>query len=110
MFNIGARLREERERLGFSQEALGARLATTGRTIKKYEGNETSIRATELLQLSGMGADVSYIVTGERNEHMVAQTGPAYTAAENLGQFIVSLKLNDEDAALLRALALRMSR
>lgn len=110
MFNIGARLREERERLGLSQEGLGSRLTTTGRTIKKYEGNETSIRATELLQLSGMGADVLYIVTGERDQLGVAQARIPYTAAQHLGKFIADLKLTAEDAALLKAMALRMAK
>ena len=68
LFNIGARLKDERERLGLSQEALGTRIGTTGRTIKKYEANETSIRATELLQMYGIGADVLYIFTGRRSQ------------------------------------------
>lgn len=110
MYSIGARLKEERLRLGLSQEGLGSRLATTGRTIKKYEGDETSIRATELLQLSGMGADVFYIVTGERYAEGVAQTRVPYTVAEHLGKFIADLKLTAEDAGLLKAMALRMTK
>ncbi len=111
LFNIGARLREERDRLGLSQEALGTRIGTTGRTIKKYEANETSIRAVELLQFSGLGADVLFIVTGERlplgGNH---PTRTACSPAERVASFIAELPLSDEDAALLRAMAERLSR
>lgn len=110
IFKIGARLREERERMGLSQETLGSRIGTTGRTIKKYEGNETSPRATELLQLSGLGADVFYIVTGKRLPPGVAETRTAFTAAEHLGRFIADLNLTDGDAELLKAMAIRLMR
>lgn len=109
LFNIGVRLKEERERLQLSQEALGTRLATTGRTIKKYEANETSIRATELLQFSGLGADVLYIVTGERVPMGAAHERADYSVAEQLGQFIADLTLSDEDATLLKSMALRLA-
>lgn len=110
LFNIGARLRDERERLGLSQEALGTRIGTTGRTIKKYEANETSMRATELLQLSGLGADVLYIVTGEKLPLGVKQSNVAHTASERAAAFIAELPLSDEDSALLQAMAERLSR
>lgn len=110
LFNIGVRLKEERERLQLSQETLGTRLATTGRTIKKYEANETSIRATELLQFSGLGADVLYIVTGERQPLTCAQSRGTYSPAERLGQFIADLKLSEDDADLLKLTAIRLAR
>lgn len=110
VFSIGARLREERERMGLSQEMLGSRISTTGRTIKKYEGNETSPRAIELLQLDRLGADVLYIVTGNRLPLGVAETRAAFTPAEHLGQFIADLKLTTEDAELLKATAIRLAK
>lgn len=109
LFDIGARLKRERERLGFTQETLGTRLGTTGRTIKKYESNETSIRATELLQLSDIGGDVLYIVTGEKLPLGTAQVRAAYSATERLAEFIAGLKLSDEDVSLLRAMAARLA-
>lgn len=110
IFNIGARLREERVRMGMSQEIMGTRIGTTSRTIKKYEGNETSPRATELLQLSSLGADVLYIVTGIRLPLGVAETRNCYTASEHLAQFIADLALTDDDAALLKTMAVRLTR
>lgn len=110
IFLIGTRLKEERERIGLSQETLGARIGTTGRTIKKYEGNETSPRATELAQMHGLGADILYIVTGVRIPLGVAQARASYTPAARLGDFVAGLTLDEEDAALLQAMAGRLSR
>lgn len=110
IFNIGERLREERKKLRLSAEALGEKLGTTGRTIRKYEDNETSPRAAELQELSRMGADVLYIVTGARQPVGVAETRANYTAAERLAESIVGMKLSEEDAELLKAMALRLSR
>lgn len=110
IFNIGARLREERDRCALSQEGVASRIGTTGRTVKKYEANETSIRATELLQLHGIGFDVLYIITGMRTPLRCAKVSPAYSVAERLGEFISGLKLSDADADLLRSLAERLAR
>lgn len=110
LFNIGARLREERKKLGLSAEALGARLGTTGRTIRKYEDNETSPRAAELLELSNMGADVLYIVTGARLPVGVAEARANYTPAEKLAEVIAGLKLSADDAGLIKAMAERLAR
>lgn len=93
-----------------SQRALASRLLTTDRTIKKYEANETSIRAVELLQFSEIGADVLYIVTGERLPLGSAEGRTAYSPAERLAEFIFDLKLSEEDAELLKAMALRLIR
>ncbi|HJW25145.1 MAG TPA: helix-turn-helix transcriptional regulator [Rhodocyclaceae bacterium] len=110
IFNIGRRLKEERERIGLSQELFGSKICTTGRTIKKYEIDETSPRATELLRMHGMGVDVLYVITGTRLPIGVASPEAIYTPAESLGQFIRSLKLSDDDAELLRAMADRLAR
>lgn len=110
LFNIGLRLKDERDRLGYSQETLGTRIGTTGRTIKKYEANETSPRATELLQLSSLGFDVLYIVTGEKIPLGVAQAPTPYTAAARVAAFIAGLRLSDDDAAILKVMAERLAR
>lgn len=110
ILDIGGRLRAERERLALSQRALASRLLTTDRTIKKYEANETSIRAVELLQFSALGADVLYIVTGERLPIGCSESRTAYSPAERLAEVIFDLKLSEEDAELLKAIALRLAR
>lgn len=110
IFNIGARLKEERQKHGYSQETLGTRIGATGRTVKKYEANETSIRAVELLQLSEIGFDVFYIITGERLPGGVAQDRATYSVAADIGKFISDLMLSDADADLLRQMAVRLSK
>ena len=109
IFNIGSRLREERERITYSQEALGTRVGTTGRTIKKYESNETSPRAIELLQMYSLGMDVLYIVTGVRLPVGTPEVRGAHTPAETLAEFITTLKLSESDSEMLRSFASRLS-
>ncbi len=110
IFNIGSRLREERTRLGMSQEVFGTRIGTTGRTVKKYEGNETSPRASELLTASSFGLDVLYVVTGEKTPLGVAEPAPAYSEAGRLATYIAGLKLSAPDADLLKAMADRLAK
>lgn len=109
LFRIGERLREERVRLGMSQETFGTRIGTTGRTIKKYEGSETSPRAVELLIASSFGLDVLYVVTGEKIKLSVRQDRPPYSPGERVAAQIESLKLTEEDAGRLLDLANRLA-
>ena len=103
---IGARLREERDRFDLTQEQLGAYLQTSGRTIKKYEANETSIRATELFLFSSLGADVLYIVTGNR---LPVDLEHPSTPALRLAAAIAVLNLSDADAEFVSAMARRLA-
>jgi len=109
IFGIGQRLREERDRIGLSQVVFGAKLDTTDRTVKKWEGNETSPRATDLLAAAGLGVDVLYVVTGQRAPLAIRQETGGYTAAQRLAEFIAPLTLSEEDADMLRGLAQRLS-
>lgn len=109
MFGIGARLREERQRLGLTQEIFGAKLGTSGRTIKKYEGNETSPRANELAVASSLGLDVLYVVTGLRQPLGVAEPAAPYSVAADLASHVAMLKLTEPDAELLQAMADRLA-
>ena len=104
--SFGTRLKELRKGLDMSQEVLGARLATTGRTIKKYEANETSMRVTELMALGNLGADVLYLVTGRHEP--VDLEHPA-TPAQRLAAAVAALELSDDDADLIAAMARRLA-
>lgn len=110
IFNIGRRLREERERLGMSLETFGTRIGTTGRTIHKYERNETSPRASELLTASSLGLDVLYVVTGEKAPLGAVETAPAYAESAQLASYIAGLKLSEQDAELLKTMASRLAK
>ncbi|OVZ75021.1 helix-turn-helix domain-containing protein [Yersinia kristensenii] len=66
LFLIGARLREEREKTGESQEAMATNFGVSTRTWGKYERGETMPDATTLALLDTQyGIDVMYILTGK---------------------------------------------
>ena len=77
--DIGARLRQERERLGMTQEAFGDAGGVLKRALIHYEKGERMPDAAFLAGVSRVGADVHYIVAGQRD---VAQ--PALDAAERV--------------------------
>lgn len=66
-FNIGTRLREERERLGLSQPAMGAIGGVKKLAQLKYEQSESSPSGTYFAAIARIGADVQYIITGVRS-------------------------------------------
>ncbi len=65
--SIGARLKEERERLGFSQPAFAAiGGASKGSQISWEKGTATP-NAEFLYEVARIGVDVLYVVTGRRD-------------------------------------------
>ena len=65
---IGKRLREERERLGLSQPAFAAVAGTTKQTLFSWETGKTAPDGFQLAALATAGADVLYILTGQRSQ------------------------------------------
>lgn len=63
---IGNRLREERERLGFSQTDLAALAGASKNSQYNYEKGERSPDTAYLVAVAARGVDVLYVVTGER--------------------------------------------
>jgi hypothetical protein len=61
---IGKRLAEEVERLG-GVSVVAAQLKTVRNTIYNWSEKE-NIPANKLVELGGLGADVQYILTGQR--------------------------------------------
>ncbi|MBU1332357.1 MAG: helix-turn-helix domain-containing protein [Gammaproteobacteria bacterium] len=66
MSGIGERLREERERLRLSQAAFGEIGGVKANAQGKYESGERFPSADYLAAVALHGADVLYVVTGER--------------------------------------------
>lgn len=64
--NIGERLKEERERLCFTQPAFGAIGGVKKLAQLNYEKGERFPGADYLAAIAKVGADVQYIVTGIR--------------------------------------------
>ena len=69
MPNFSDRLRAERERLNLSQQALADRCGVTARSQRNYEAGERLPDAAYLSALSATGADVLYILTGQRSAY-----------------------------------------
>ena len=65
--DIGTRLREERERLGMTQEGFGQAGGVLKRALIRYEKGERMPDATFLAAIAAAGADVLYILTGQRS-------------------------------------------
>lgn len=63
---LGARLREERERLGFSQLAFGALADVSLRTEQDWERGVSAVKSDFLTVVAQHGVDVLYVITGER--------------------------------------------
>lgn len=63
---IGVRLREERERLGFSQQAFAEIGGASKRSQVEWEKGAQVPNAEFLAHIATRGADVTYIVTGVR--------------------------------------------
>lgn len=65
--SIGSRLREERERLGLNQEAF-AKITPSGsrQSQSNYEKGARNPDTEYLATIAAAGADVLYIITGQR--------------------------------------------
>ncbi len=78
MVSVGERLKAERERLGYNQSDFSQFGHKTKLTQSKYENNETSPTADYLIKIQVVGADMMFILTGQRSNPM---TLPADEAA-----------------------------
>jgi len=67
MSTIGDRLKNERKRLGYSQENFAAVAGVTRRPYAEWESGNTSPTAMQLALIGAAGADVFYIVMGDRD-------------------------------------------
>jgi transcriptional regulator with XRE-family HTH domain len=66
--SFGARLKEERRRLGLKQAEFAERVGTDMPKQSLYERNQRELRASYLARLEPVGVDVRYVVTGRRSE------------------------------------------
>ena len=64
---IGERLKEERERLGLSQSALGEAVGVGRKSQFNYESGRTTPDAEYLALAASLGVDVRYVITGSRD-------------------------------------------
>lgn len=64
---IGERLKEERERLGFTQPVFAELAGAKKRTLIDWEKDVSSPTAVQLAALQEHGVDVPYVLNGERD-------------------------------------------
>ncbi|MCY1295835.1 hypothetical protein D9M71_116230 [compost metagenome] len=77
MSTIGDRLREERERLGFSQTVFAETGGVQKRAQINYEQGERFPGVDYLAAVAKLGVDAQYIVTGERSSSAAQMALPA---------------------------------
>ncbi len=65
---FGARLKEERRRLGLRQAEFAALVGTDAPRQSLYERGERQLRAAYLARIEAVGVDLAYVVTGRRSE------------------------------------------
>lgn len=70
---IGQRLKEERDRLGYNQTEFAALGGAAKNSQYNYEKGERSPDSEYLAAIAKAGADVLYIVTGERTPRITGE-------------------------------------
>ncbi|MFC5472555.1 helix-turn-helix domain-containing protein [Paraherbaspirillum soli] len=66
MDTIGGRLKQERERLGKTQVEMGAIAGVTKGSQINYEGDKRVPDASYLKAIAAVGANVQYIISGDK--------------------------------------------
>lgn len=79
MPEISDRLRGEREAMGLSQQAMAELSGITARSQRNYESGERLPDAAYLAAIAKAGADVVYVLTGQRDGSV-----PTLDAAERV--------------------------
>ena len=76
MLSIGERLKEERERLGFTIPAFAEAAGAKKNTVIDWQKDVSSPPATRLAALMEVGVDVMYVLTGQRTPAQTAKRPP----------------------------------
>lgn len=81
------RLREERERLGLSQEALGAIGGVRKQAQHLYESGARKPDMDYLSAVATAGVDVLYVLTGQRSQPVAPEAGLSKRAQALLANY-----------------------
>ncbi|TPQ28792.1 hypothetical protein C2U69_33055 [Cupriavidus pinatubonensis] len=92
MQEFGERLKEERQRLGFTQAEFGKRVGVANTAQSRYEKGESSPDMGYWNAVANLGVDIAYVLAGwSRPQNAVSldaariAAGQAYKAAQALG-------------------------
>lgn len=88
MSSVGARLKEERERLPITQQRLAEVLGIDRKTQRRYETDENSPDTNYLTEIAGLGFDIVYILTGRRapGHDLMQQARQKHGAVLDMGE------------------------
>ena len=101
---IENRLKEERERLGFTQPDFAELAGTTKKTVIDYEKGKSSPKASYLEAIAAVGADVNYIVNGVRSD--VSEPGAGYQLRPDQMELLTIIEhCSDEDKKAIKRMA-----
>jgi len=90
--NIGARLKAERVRLGYSQAALGKVGGVETNAQGRYENGVRFPRADYLAQIAAAGIDVLFVITGKRTKNDNADSAKAAEALDSATECLEKAK------------------
>ena len=68
--SFSKRLKDERKRLGMSQEEVAKKVSIHRETWSRYENDKITPGSTILLHAAKLGFDINYIMTGVREDSM----------------------------------------
>lgn len=103
MNTIGSRLREERLRLGLSQDEFAAVGGVLRRAQSNYESDERSPDAKYLRAIADIGVDVLYILRGKRHALAPERAEAAQLDADERELVDTYRQFNDVGKAALQA-------
>lgn len=95
MSGIGARLRQERERLSLSQRAFGEIGGVEANAQGKYESGERTPKGDYLAAVAEIGVDVLYVLLGRKTPQFATSLTDSEEAVINCYR---SLQKEDQDA------------
>lgn len=105
MNSVGERLREERRRLGLTQDQLACLAGVTRRAQTRYETDANSASSTYFSAVAEVGIDVLYVLTGKR-----AVPVQSTLTNEELALLDNYRHSSREDQAALRRMGLALSK
>ncbi len=77
---LAARLRQERERIGATQEAMAFQAGVGKHSQIHYESGRTAPNARYLIKAADHGVDVLYVITGQRLAALTPSVGAELAA------------------------------
>ena len=79
------------------------------KVVRHYEENKTSPRADQLVAFMQRGADIWYVLTGQRLPLTAMQPAATYLPRDRLVHRLLGLTLSEDDSDLLLKMAVRLS-